>query len=241
MALVCLAATALATLLPSRRSTTFLTTDETLDFIRKDPDDYVKNMSHADLAARKLRSKEDYARVASRVCADFTSHEKRLIDRLASRIDQRAKDFDGGRLSRLPWFFAKTRGDALEDGLPYTRGHVIFLPSDMIRDEGSLLPKVLAHEKVHVYQRTYPERTRAFHAAMGFRPLRVKGSIGRDALLRSNPDEDVYVYARHGHPVGTYFNSHRPEHLSDVRGHPHPHEVMASLLEVKLASSKRDS
>lgn len=225
-ALPCLIGLALLATTRKATETRFLSGKETARVIREDKDHYVKNLTFSDLIARNLTSHKDYMRKAGTACADFTQSEKARLTSLAKAIDARLSAFDRGNLSKIPWAFAKTRGDILENGLPYTRGNIIFLPTPVLNDP-ERLPGTLAHEKVHVYQRLYPRETQAYLRSMGYRPIKRKV----DPLLRSNPDEDQWVYAQDGQQVGHYYNSSRPKSLSDISGRSHPFEVMARQVE----------
>lgn len=218
----------LALLSKRKSSPKFLSREETSRAIREDKDHYIKNLTFADLIARGLRSRDDYVRRAGVACADFTPAEKARLTEMAKDVDSKLVSFDRGNLSRIPWAFAKT-SNILENGLPYTRGEVIYLPTRVLNDRARLAG-TLAHEKAHVYQRLFPRETQTYLKELGYVPVRARES-SRASLLRSNPDEDGWMYAKDGKLVGTYYNSPRPQSLLDITGRSHPYEVMARSVE----------
>ena len=109
------------------------------------------------------RRRELFARYKAGV-RDFNTAERAAIGRCVEQIDAAVRT-DYPAFARLPWAFIKV-ADAIEGGLPHTRGKYIVLPERACgrlvaaaaapgRDSIRTLD-LLLHEKVHVFQRLNP-------------------------------------------------------------------------------------
>jgi hypothetical protein len=144
-------------------------------------------------------------------------------------------DIDLAALAAIPWVIAKTTTPAYEDGLPHTRADVIFLSSTTLHKKDTDLARTLLHEKVHLYQRKYPQETAQAIADAGYH--RTDRRRTETPLARANPDLDDWVYEDPaGVPMLTVYNSAKPSSIGDVTGsndHEHPYETMAYSLAAK--------
>lgn len=136
---------------------------------------------------------------------------------------------DAEALEKLPWVFAKTTGSAYEDGLPHTRApNIIFLSARTLASRDKALAKTLLHEKIHVYQRAYPDKAATAIAGAGYAKT---GRLRRDVpLIRANPDLDEWIYADpSGRDMALVYSREAPHSIGDVTGGSgeHPYEVMA--------------
>ncbi len=201
-----------------------LTPLETKNFLLADADGYIASLSASDLAVRGFSNNNEYLdflKTAEYVeCPNMDnaiSDANMLIDRFNDVEDgwlQKAK------LKTLPWIIAVSPL-GYEFDLPHTRGQVIMLPlsffggvssdnSDKGSDKGaslrsdggaSLRSDTLVHEKLHVYQKTYPKDFEAYLFKEGF-------TICKRRFNRSsNPDADKQVYERNGEPWYGYYAS----------------------------------
>lgn len=165
--------------------------------------------------------------------------------------------------AKLPWTFALTSADgAYEAGLPHTRGHIIFLCESIFatssphggRAEAAAtsstttsshtsvknLLRTLVHEKLHVYQRYFPEECLVtLYHMLSFRRHGMRSDFRAhvDDRIRSNPDLDGYVYTRDGHLCFARYTSTSPRSVLDtvqVGPTEHPHEWLAYTLAAML-------
>jgi hypothetical protein len=220
----------------------FMTAEETSAFIMNDPDDYTSRFTQWDLYARKAAIVSDYNRSASRSSLTFTTSQmNRLIaaSRMADKFfETHARDcgLDMSKILELPWVFALTKGKAYEDGLPHTRANIIFLSTNVDETPSNLL-RVLIHEKVHVYQRLYPEQTMKYLANLGYKRWKYRQGVPR---IRSNPDLDPWIYIDPSteSPMMAVYTSDKPKSITDTvieyGTYEHPYEEMAYLIEKKI-------
>jgi hypothetical protein len=199
---------------------TFLTAKQTHDFIDHDKDQFISNLSPTDLVARGVRSRYSYRIQCAQSADDFTCDEKSALARNAQRADELFKKLfcvpglNPHVICQMPWNFAKCSVD-YEGGLPHTRSDIIFTKS------GELTVDQCAHEKIHVYQRLYPEAARVYLTTRGF------AKIAPDPMRRANPDQDNNSYSRRGKVYDGIYTSRNPSSISSVRAAQHPYELMA--------------
>ena len=187
----------------------FLSRQQTADFLAADPDGFIGALSRCDLRARKCKSSAEYRQIAVLSADEFTLAEKNKITIFCQKIE--AEQYFAG-LPAIPWVFAKAH---YEEGLPHTRTNIIFMDQVM-----SL--STLVHERVHVYQKQFPEICRA--ACRGY--VQVSRSVPE--LYRSNPDTDNKVWMRDGILCGKFYWSKSPTSILDCSQRArHPLEAQA--------------
>jgi len=195
----------------------YMTAEETIIFIRKDPDNYVKNLSKYDIVARNMKNSQDYIDNIINQCYNFSERDMIKINKCSAI----AKNyFDNG----YKWKFALV-GDIYEEGMPHTRTDIIFLSPKIVSYDEDELTKILIHESVHIYQR-YNNMNKYLEEN------RYKISRRRDSELfvRANPDLDEYIYIdRNGNELFYKYKSSMPSGINDVipTVNEHPFEVMA--------------
>lgn len=213
---------------------TFLDASETADFIRRDPDAYIKNLSPTDLYARKVGSPEEYTRKAANVATNFSTKQKERYARAARDADAflrkaRVPDIDLKNVATIPWVIGLTSGATYEDGLPHTRANIIFMSTDVDETPESLV-QTLVHEKLHLYQRLHPDIMMACLERRGFK--RWKQRMG-EPRVRANPDVDPWIYIDPvtREPMVAYYATDKPVNITDVvlddPSFEHPYEKIA--------------
>jgi len=174
----------------SAREPRFFKTHQTRSLIKADADGYAASLTTADLHARHSASVSDYIESSMRAAADFTEDERARIRECTAEIDA----MPGLQaLARVPWVFAKTEELVYENGLPHTRCAVIFLCPETTPEDDDALTNLLIHEKVHVFQRMFPDPTYEYIAARGYKRTPTKRA-DHSPLVRSNPDLDEWIY-----------------------------------------------
>lgn len=212
----------------------FLSKEDTKRFIIDDPDFYVRSLSPLDLYARKAKLEEDYRYNSSNSALDFTDEQKSRFSSAAKKADDYFKNskftaIDCTKIVQIPWKIALTEGEVYENGLPHTRGDIIFISSALNETEQTLVT-TLIHEKVHLYQRANPNEMMSYLENQGF--LRWKQRLG-EPRIRANPDLDAWIYinSKTKKPMAAYYVSDQPHNITDVTltdaAYEHPYELMA--------------
>lgn len=210
----------------------FLRREDTARFLKSDPDGYVAAMSPLDLYARSVSTGAEYTERAAGAAGDFTVAERVRVTLAAQEADRFLERhcsllLDGGRLAGMPWILALTRGGVYEEGMPHTRTNTIFLSDAALKRD---LVRTLIHEKVHVYQRAYPEEMAQILERRGFRRWKMRMGEPR---VRANPDLDPYIYIdpRTREPMVARYTTDRPSSIQDVElshaAFEHPLESIA--------------
>jgi hypothetical protein len=180
--------------------------EQTADFLYADEDGFIKRLTRCDLKARQCLSHHEYRQISVLSADEFTLDEK---NNLINSCREANKYFVG--MPNTPWVFAKAQ---YEQGLPHTRGDVIFL-------DGLYDTPTLVHERVHVYQKMMPSLCR--EACRGY--VQVSGPA---ELYRSNPDTDSRLWTRGGVVCGKFYNSKNPTSIHDCSQRAqHPLEAQA--------------
>jgi len=91
---------------------------------------------------------------------------------------------------------------------------------------GPDLTKTLIHEKIHVYQKLFPEDTKKHFTSKG---LYVAAKRDVNDNIRANPDSDEYIYKDGKGTLYALDYISDPKHIEDVNknGEDHPNEEMA--------------
>jgi len=218
--------------------------------ILDDSDDYVKNLSSSDLRARHVSSHQEYQDVVKNSIMKFTKEEKQRLVRLANEIDSTLGDlsddssFDYIKASKIHWYFVKVN-TTYENGYPHTRLSknkvVIVLSTNNMNSSDYTLRKTMLHEKVHVYQKLYPDDTYQYIRRLGFKRSNYLRKCTKKVYIRSNPDLDNYIYVKKNKKYFTIYKTKIPKNINDIKTIPinnvqfeHPFELMAYSIENKI-------
>jgi len=229
----------------TNRLVKFMTANETRNFLASDADGYFSTLSTWDLIARKAIHDMSYRKRSAAAALDFNAYQKALI--MESVVDadtflielassngsacnsKLAASIDFEKVAEIPWVVALTDGSKYEDGLPHTRANIIFL-STSVFNQPDRITKILVHEKIHLYQRMYPEHIMQILSNNGY--LRWKNRTGVPRI-RANPDVDPYIYidSTTESPMLAVYSSDKPSGINDIvlehTDHEHPYEKMA--------------
>lgn len=222
---------------------TFMSAEETAEFLVRDSDGYVTNLSPLDLHARHVNHPEQYLRVISMATTNFTPNQKSRFAEAAEKADrllEQEQDLAG--ICDVPWVFAMTRDDLYEEGLPHTRANIIFVSSNIDETQEALV-KTLIHEKIHLYQRMFPEKMAQLMEEYGFKRWKQRLGVPR---IRANPDLDPWVYydTATEQPMMALYSSDTPAGITDVMlsdsSFEHPFEKMAYNIAARLVQNSKD-
>ena len=221
--------------------TSFLSKDTTKYFLSGDVDEYGSKLNFVNLESCGVVSYQDLLDKWSTSATDFTSHEKKLLQDAALladyQINKNIPNPMGSQLQTIGWLFAKTIHPYYLDGLPHTRLDVIFVTDKILSTfSNERLAALLVHEKIHLWQRKYPDEMQGWIDRQKYRKVK---RVLEDGLQRMNPDVDEWLYENEqGDLLGVRFNSVKPLDLYDVsnysKDNEHPHEQMAYQLQQSL-------
>lgn len=155
------------------------------------------------------------------------------------------------RLSALPWRLMSFKGGSAELPYPHTHGDTIIFEengphtynSDNMKDMARIKHKVietLIHEKIHIYQRFYPQLTHKLLLDVWnmqiVKPLNHLKEEGHkhNIIFRDNPDMNTLVYADpKGHLILPKYEKNgkkKNEKKKKEMHEDHPFELMAYKL-----------
>lgn len=138
--------------------------------------------------------------------------------------------FDTFKAMAIPWRIGFVREEKYEWGWPHTMEDVIILPEAYLQDnpnsdQYNRLVRTLVHEKVHVYQRKYPEDMENYLRYNGFERWRRREP--GEKIVRPNPDLDGWVYKQNGQAFTTEMIKKISTPDPDPQFYEHPFENMA--------------
>ena len=129
--------------------------------------------------------------------------------------------------------------------MPHTHGRIIYLSELFFNLSKTKQINTLIHEKIHVYQRMYRDKTYKLYKSLGFKRHNFKSK-----MIRSNPDNDKYVYSYKGK---LFYKKYKklPKSLYDTytlnkdifndknyKQTEHPNEIFASTLPELMMKNK---
>jgi hypothetical protein len=208
----------------------FLTKEELIDFLIKDSDNYYKTFTKLDMKVRNINSIEDYYNKIRESCIDISNNYKSELMKSLKEADDRLSKifllgFDGLKCSKIKWNIGIVQNSKYEGGFPHTRKDIIILPNNLTSVD------TLIHEKVHIYQKMFPEDIKIYLKENGF--VKYYELINRENH-RANPDLDNWIYKKNDKILETRYNDN-PLSITDVINgdftSEHPFEYMAYSIE----------
>ena len=211
----------------------YLSKDETATFLIRDEDEYISSMTVPDLYARKVKSHAEYREKLSATSIDFTEPEKIILDECIDSANIFFKNLkspyiDNVLMDKIYWKFALTNHKDYEEGFPHTRREIIFITPSLLEMSKEVITTTIIHEKVHVYQRMYPELFRNVLKTEGYIVLRERKT---EPLVRANPDLDEYIYlSPKAEEMIFRYKTDKPTSINDTQYSTiseHPYEEIA--------------
>ena len=155
---------------------TFLSKPEIYSLLIDDKDQYYDTFTIYDLRARHVQSLDEYKQKISKQSKAITQKLKLKIKQYTTIIDELLKTikldwFNGQKASKISWKIAYIHGLKYEHGLPHTRNDVIIITKP------THLFTTLVHEKVHLYQKKYPNDVERYLLQKGFERVRKREDL----------------------------------------------------------------
>lgn len=216
---------------------------------------FVEAMTNADLRARKLPDRNQWMDRATQSLVVGPQLSQQIRTALRRAVEYCERELLQGTIMNNKLGacnFCVTRAGALEDGMAFTLGNTIFLPSTYLDRNGqqhfTRLCEVLIHEATHVVQRTHAKLTaKLVEDVWKFQPLsdfEFQQLVAANKHPRTNPDTIAQHY-RLGDDAWMFcFDSNHPRSLTEGQNvsmnlytgatHPakfeHPYEAMAYMM-----------
>ena len=218
----------------------FLDENAARNFLYSDHDGYLANLTQANLHALDAATKEDLLAKWIHSCDPFSHHEQEKLRQAVEIVEHSCgtnikDEVFRKQLQKIPWQFAKTIFPYYLDGLPHTRGDIIWLTDKVIAtSDVERLAKLLMHEKTHIWERKFPKAMSAWMQSQGYAPV---GKTIDDVLYRQNPDVNDTIYVdKHNRKMHVRFKHAKPSGLGDVEytlnyTQEHPYEALAYKME----------
>lgn len=218
----------------------FMNNEETKQFLLKDQDNYVKNLSKYDIYARHVKTNEEYLNNIANVASNFTEEEIIRLIKCSKDADiffkdlniKKYKEINGIDIASIKWIYAITDNNIYEEGLPHTRDNIIFLSKNIFKNIDNDLTNTLIHEKIHIYQRYNSKLFNNILTTMNYSIID-KNLIENNHLIRSNPDinKNIYIDNKTKKILICLYRNDKPSGINDViinnYSIEHPYEMIA--------------
>jgi hypothetical protein len=227
----------------------FMSRVELMDWVQRDPDGWAASHNHINLSVKNAATPEDYIRLCSKNSGDFSWKEKLKLASACKKADNFFQSFGQSRFNQgfqgirfdvlvhMPWKLACFTKRRVEEGCPHTRREIIFMDDDDLkRMSFNDIVRTMVHEKIHIYERAYPDDIDSWSKSKGF----TRWKRERDMpLMKNNPDLDGWVWKDfEGREMYMKFNSAKPKDFWDqtypvagASASEHPYETLAYLLD----------
>jgi hypothetical protein len=227
----------------------FFTKEEAINLFKTDPDSYFERLTPIDLYAMKLKDTSDCITTISNASRSFTPDEQKLLIKAINDSDSFLESvnipyFDNIKCKNLPWKLVITIGTVNEEGMPHTKSDVIYLSDFILKLPYKEIVRTLIHEKIHIYERSYPNEMNQWLTNNNYTRYRRQSEIPN---ARSNPDIDGWTYIdENGHETVVLYASNTPDSILDSiypgdNDHPsseHPYEKLAYMLDKMYMTGK---
>ena len=219
----------------------FLDKEQLFDLLKNDNDNYYKTFNKNDYKTRNINNINEYINLIKESTTDFTYFEKTKLIRCVEKVNIyfdniKYEWFDGKKANTILWKFGCVKNKIYENGLPHTRIDTIILSKEYVNtyDDNQLI-KLLIHEKIHVYQKMFPNDVQLYIKLNGFMPIKKRDMNDN---IRANPDLDNWIYKDKDSNIYKAQYNKDPKTISDVIYYPtdsqlyeHPYETMAITIQ----------
>ncbi len=215
----------------------FLDKKDLIKILLEDKDNYYKKFSKTDLIVRQVKNIDEYKEKIKNSCLDINESNKKKILNYIEKANKKLKKFkidgfDGHKCADIPWIIGLTT-NGYENGFPHTRNNIIIISQNFLNFSFNIV-KTLIHEKIHIYQKMYPEDIKKYLDSNNFKKYLNRKEINQP--LRANPDLDDYIYKMGDSIMMSIYNDNASD-ITDITTYPtnddkyeHPFEYMAYTL-----------
>lgn len=218
----------------------FLDKEQLFDLLKNDNDNYYKTFNKNDYKTRNINNINEYINLIKESTTDFTHLEKDKLIRCVEKVNIyfdniKYEWFDGKKANTILWKIGCVKGKIYENGLPHTRIDTIILSKEYLELYDNQLIKLLIHEKIHVYQKMFPNDVQLYIKLNGFIPIKKRDMNDN---IRANPDLDNWIYKDKNSNIYKAQYNKDPKTINDVIYYPsdsqlyeHPYETMAITIQ----------
>ena len=209
----------------------FVDKETLIQMLINDNDNFYKYFFSNDYKVRNINNISEYNNYIISSVVNLNQDEKNKVIQCCNDIvDKKYSWFDNVKFNDIKWKIGTVSGRLYENGLPHTRNDVIIISKEYINKSSiKELTRTLLHEKVHIYQKLYPEDVDKFLDSYKFRKLKIRDEMDN---TRANPDIDQWIYVD-----GNNNMIYKAEYISNPRSlqdtklqnqlYEHPFEKMA--------------
>jgi hypothetical protein len=217
----------------------YMNKKELEDYLIKDADNYYENFSNIDFKVRNVNNLNDYHENIKKSCIDIDNNSIQILNKCINNANNKlikynVIGFDGNKCANITWKIGLVKDKLYEEGYPHTRHDLIIIPFYLLNSK-SQLTSTLIHEKIHVYQKLYPEDISKYLANNGFTKYKLRNTMINIGInTRSNPDMDEWIYKDKDNNIMMAEYLENAKSIMDVKTIPintskyeHPFEYMA--------------
>lgn len=171
--------------------------------LQQNADSYYETFTDVDLQLRGVANIEEYRHRIKDCCVEATVGDTFRIGWAVvracftlCRARMKTDWFDSIKCAFSPWTIGIVDDTgSYEDGIPHTRGEVIFITRETLRRPD--ITNTMMHEKIHTYQKTYPASVENYLRRFHFTPdINRRENISLNGeYVRANSDTNEVIYA----------------------------------------------
>ena len=219
----------------------FLNESDLKNILKNNNDKYYNTFYKNDYFSRKIKDIREYHEKIDKSTTEFDTHHKKKIITSTKIIDNILNNikldyFDGRKANNIQWKIGCVSGKLYENGLPHTRDDIIIISKqDVQMFSDTKLTKTLLHEKIHLYQKVYPNDIDIYINKNNFTKYKKRTHADN---IRANPDLDNWIYKDKDQNILKAVYNENPSSIEDINYSPfnsqsfeHPYEKMAIELE----------
>ena len=170
--------------------------------------DFFNNMNSYDLQVRKSNNNNEYLKKYQLGYRTFTKQQKKILDNIVNIIENKINKYDN--FKNIKWIFVKIDTN-LENSYPHTIENVIILSNNFFNYSIDSQINTIIHEKVHIYQRMYPEYINILYNKWEFKKTDITFNNNRN-----NPDIKYYYTYNNNLLIQLYTNNPKELHHSNT-------------------------
>jgi hypothetical protein len=203
----------------------FYSKSELSYILYNDSDNYYANLNTHNLNIRNINDKDKYLCNIYKHLYTCNKQEENIIINAIKKSDNLLKKikypgFNYNKIKNIPWIIGCSKTNNYEFGYPHTRNNIIILNYENIYDK--YLYKTLIHERIHIYQKIFPNDIKLFLNYFNFKKLKKKTNLDR-----ANPDTDDFLYEKNGIIFECKIDNNNIKCTNNDTKYEHPFEYMA--------------